>query len=254
MYPYSNPYAAQLISGLYASAPGYNDSLYQVPSDAQPFWNPLQTPVQPEGFIYNPLDQQMAAQPDKKEEEPTLTIPKAAPAKAKPAQEEEEVVFQSGDESHERSPRLRYNQKFGRNITANVFGNLLREVHTHPHYRQVVEKAVARHQTLMTSDEFIDTLRQKCSRLKNYVGAEKMTRMLRAIVIKKRMHTTVLSREQDFSLLLRVVGRYYLHHNHVPFAWTTLKLKDRSRAMHMAGIRKVAEVMQPNPPCPKSKP
>ena len=96
------------------------------------------------------------------------------------------------------------------------------------------------HKTRMRAEEFIDILRQKCSRLKNYVGAEKMTRMLRGIVIKKRRHTTVISQEFEFSLLLRVVGRYYLHNNHIPFAWTTLKLKDRSRAMHMAGMRRVS--------------
>ena len=95
----------------------------------------------------------------------------------------------------------------------------------------------------MTADEFLDILKLKFGRLKNYVGAEKMKRMLRAIIIKKKLQTTILSKEQEFSLLLRVAGRAYLHYNHIPFAWTTLKLKPRSRTMHMTGIRRVREVM-----------
>lgn len=84
-----------------------------------------------------------------------------------------------------------------------------------------------------TAAQFQERLREKTGRLRGYISMKSMKGML----MKKRIGAT--RADQEFSKVLRIVSRIYIHRYHIPHLYHSSKIKKKSRDLHLKRMRQL---------------
>jgi hypothetical protein len=239
MLPIGNNLTPQFLADVYASSAHYASEYYYVPEDALPFWDPIKYADNNDANLLHSLPEPalLAAQ-----DPPTKTQQKTTRPRQK-VDKESSVSCRSGDESSEMDLNFKLRQKYGRNINSNIFIHMSKRISSEAEYLGLMEKIVTRERTEMGVEEFLEMLNKKMSKLRTYVSMKKIKELWKGPKPRLGKTETAIAKERQFCKIFRTLCRYYLKNNHVVHVFNVLKVKKESKNLHVAGSRKLLELM-----------
>jgi hypothetical protein len=178
-----------------------------------------------------------------KTEEPTKTHTKPKRPREKPNQESS-ASCQSAEESSDHSPDFKSRQKYGRNISSNIFHQMLKVIRSEEPFEELLDRLLAKESFEITKKQFQDILHKRLSKLNPYVSNAKMDYFLNGVSKVRMPQSREMSRvEGEFLRLLRVLCRYYLTNVHLLYVFNKLKLQRQSKEYHIQEMRKILRVL-----------
>lgn len=229
---------SQYIADQYAST-SYYQPIYVYPNQ-ESCWGAF-------GFADHPAATSSLAyyehEAPQKNEESTKTHTKPKRLREKPNQESS-ASCQSAEESSDDSPDFKSRQKYGRNISSNIFHQMLKVIRSDSPFEELLDRLLCREGWVITKKQFHEILNKRLSKLNPYVSNAKMASFLNGVSKVKMPQSREMSRvEGEYLRLLRVLCRYYLTHVHLLYVFNKLKLQKQSKEYHIQEMRKILRVM-----------
>ena len=127
-------------------------------------------------------------------------------------------------------------QKYGRNITSNIFRCLLKRISSPNRFKKLAFKIIQSKKFTIAYESFLAEINRLSSKLKSYV---KKNQMRRFIVPQGSSRA-----EEEFCQLFRILARIYLKQEHTASIFYSKKISKESRGLHFIMLREMESLLR----------